>query len=220
VLIGRSTFETEHRFMVNLGYTADLLETGYDTSFNLFFERRSGKPINYLLGVKENNGPIAFNPYVELSPGTTNNYFLPFIPKKGDTSVVKFATPAQETQFWNTVTALGLDKYQGQYLPKGSADTPWVTTLDLSVRQELPGFSAEHKGEVYFVVDNLLNLIDSSKGKVYGDDFGDLQLAEFTLDQTTKQYIYNNVSNNLENFDKFYSEESTWRVKVGVAYKF
>lgn len=221
VLIGRSTFETEHRFMVNLGYTADLLETGYDTSFNLFFERRSGKPINYLLGVTDFNGTTATtNPYVQLSPGTTNNYFLPFIPKKGDTSVVKFATPAQETQFWNTVTALGLDKYQGQYLPKGVLTTPWVTTLDLSVRQELPGFSEGHKGEVYLVVDNLLNLLDSSKGKVYGDDFGDLSLANFTIDQTTNQYIYNNVSSNLNNFDKFYSEESTWRVKVGVAYKF
>ena len=139
---------------------------------------------------------------------------------KGDNSVVKFATPAQETQFWNTITALGLDKYQGQYLPKGVLTTPWITTLDLSVRQEVPGFAEGHKGEVYFVVDNLLNLLDSSKGKVYGDDFGGLSLANFTIDQTTKQYIYNNVSSNLNNWDKFYSEESTWRIKVGVAYKF
>ena len=219
-LVGRSTFETEHRFVLNLGYETEVVP-GYATNINLFFERRSGKPINYLLGVQDFNGSTAAtNPYVQLSPGTTNNYFLPFIPVKGDNSVVKFATPAQETQFWNTITALGLDKYQGQYLPKGVLTTPWITTLDLSVRQEVPGFAEGHKGEVYFVVDNLLNLLDSSKGKVYGDDFGDLQLSQFTIDQTTKQYVYNNVSSNLNNWDKFYSEESTWRIKVGVAYKF
>ncbi len=220
LLIGRGVFETEHRFVVNLGYEAEFF-ANYPTNFTVFFERRSGKPITYVLGVTDANGTSRVtNPYLQLSPGTTNSYFLPFIPKKGDTSVVKFANAAQETSFWNTVSALGLDKYQGQYLPKGVNTTPWTTTLDLSVRQDVPGFAEGHKGTVYFVVDNLLNLIDKDKGKVYGDDFGDMTLANFTLDQATNQYIYNNVSGNTRNWDKFYTEESTWRIKVGVSYSF
>jgi len=219
-LIGRSTFETEHRFVVNFGYETELF-SGYATNVNMFFERRSGKPINYVLGVTEfSSTNKALNPYLQLSPGTTNNYFLPFIPVKGDASVVKFATPAAEATFWERVTQLGLDKYQGQYLPKGVSTTPWVTTLDLSVRQEIPGFATGHKGEVYFNVENLLNLIDSSKGKVYGDDFGDVTLANFVLDQATNQYIYNNITSNQYNWDKFYTEKSTWRMKVGVSYSF
>ncbi|WP_419571803.1 TonB-dependent receptor [Rheinheimera sp.] len=220
VYLGRASFETEHRLVMNLNYTAEFF-AGYDTNFSVFFERRSGKPINYTLGVQNwsSTDPVQ-NPYVQLSPGTTNNYFAPYIPVKGDYSVVKFASTTAETQFWDAVTALGLDKYQGQYLPKGSATTPWVTTVDVSVRQEIPGFMEGHKGEIYFVVDNFLNLIDSSKGKVYGDDFGDLELTKFTLDPTTHQYIYDGVTSGRNNWDKFYTEESTWRAKVGVMYRF
>lgn len=218
--LGRSSFETEHRFVINLSYDVEFF-SGYNTNFSTFFERKSGKPINYVLGVTQFSSTVkADNPYLELSPGTTNNYFMPYIPVKGDYSVVKFADATAETQFWDAVTALGLDQYQGQYLPKGVSTTPWITTLDVSVRQEIPGFVADHKGEVYFVVDNFLNLIDSSKGKVYGDDFGDQTLTNFTLDQTTHQYIYNNVTSGRNNWDKFYPEESTWRIKVGVAYRF
>ncbi len=219
-IVGRSTFETEHRFVVNFGYETELF-SGYATNVNLWFERRSGKPINYLLGIQDFNGSNpATNPSVQLSPGTTNNYFLPFIPKQGDTTVVKFANAAAETTFFERIKQLGLDKYQGQYLPKGVSTTPWVTTLDMSLRQEVPGFAEGHKGTVYFNIENLLNLIDSSKGKVYGDDFGDVTLANFVLDQTTNQYIYNNITSNQNNWDKFYPEKSTWRVKLGVSYNF
>ncbi|MBU2180274.1 MAG: TonB-dependent receptor [Gammaproteobacteria bacterium] len=218
--IGRSTFETEHRFVVNFGYSTEFF-SGYETNINMFFERRSGKPLNYVLGNSNtgSNDP-ALNPYLRLSPGTTNSYFVPFIPVKGDYSVVKFANDATEAQFWDRVTQLGLDKYQGQYLPKGPATTPWITTLDLSLRQELPGFFDGHKGEVYLNIENFLNLIDSSKGKIYGDDFGDQSLANFTLDPATNQYIYSNVTSNQNNWDKFYTEKSTWRMKLGVSYSF
>ena len=220
LLLGRSTFETEHRFVVNFGYEVELF-SGYATNVNLWYERRSGKPINYLLGIQDFNGTNpATNPSLQLSPGTTNNYFLPFIPKQGDPSVVKFANAAAETAFFERIKQLGLDKYQGQYLPKGVSTTPWVTTLDMSFRQEVPGFADGHKGTIYFNIENLLNLIDSSKGKVYGDDFGDVTLANFTLDQTTNQYIYNNITSNQANWDKFYPEKSTWRMKLGVSYNF
>lgn len=209
LLLGRGSFEVEHMLKLTLSYTNEFIP-GYATTVSSFFERKSGKPITYVLGVTDFNGTSkATNPYLQLSPGTTNNYFLPFIPKKGDYSVVKFADAAQETSFWNAVSALGLDQYQGQYLPKGAGTTPWVNTWDVQVRQEIPGFAEGHKGSLYVTVDNFLNLIDSSKGKVYGDDFGDMTLTNFVLDQNTNQYIYSNVTSNLRNWDKFYTEDST-----------
>ena len=60
----------------------------------------------------------------------------------------------------------------------------------------------------------------SLAGKVYGDDFGDMTLSNFVLNQTNNKYVYSNVTSNTNNWDKFYTEESTWRIKVGVSYKF
>jgi len=216
VLLGRSTFETKHRFVLNLSYDVELI-SGYNTNFTSFFERRSGKPLTYVLGTQSNTRTATYNLF---SPGTTNDYLLPYIPVKGDYSVVKFASPLAESQFWSTVEALGLDAYQGEFLPKGVLETPWVNTWDLSIRQQVPGFVEGQKGSVYLVVNNFLNLIDSSKGKVYGDDFGDIALASFTADKATGQYTYSNPSLTQNNFDKFYTEKSTWRIKLGVSYNF
>ena len=215
-LVGRSAFETEHRFVMNLGYTQEFI-SGYSTNITVFFERRSGKPITYYA---DGNRVGSFaDPYALLSPGITSDAFLPYIPTPGDTNV-KFVSPEAETNFFNTINALGLDKYAGGYLPKGVNTTPWVTTMDLSIRQEIPGFMEDHKGLLYVTVDNFLNMIDHSKGKVYGSDFGTIELVEFTIDPATRQYVYGNPSSNTNNFDKFYTQDSAWRLKVGVKYSF
>jgi hypothetical protein len=215
--VGRSAFETEHRFVVNLGYETEFF-AGYKTNFNMFFERRSGKPITYYADGNR-TGSISSDPYGLLSPGTFSDSFIPYIPTQGDANVV-FASTADETTFFNTIKELGLDKYEGGYLPKGVSTTPWVTTLDLSVRQEIPGFMEGHKGLVYFTVDNFINMIDHSAGKVYGSDFGTVELVEFTIDPATRQYVYGKPTTNTNNYDKFYTDDSAWRIKVGISYRF
>ncbi|MBA6378941.1 MULTISPECIES: TonB-dependent receptor [unclassified Colwellia] len=223
-VVGRSGFETEHRFVVNLGYETEFV-AGYKTNINLFFERRSGKPVTFYADgtdVDGRSGPGS-DPYGLLSPGTTSDSFLPYIPTPGDTNVV-FSSAENEANFFEAINDLGLDKYAGGYLPKGVITTPWVTTLDLSIRQEIPGFKEGHKGMVYLTVDNLLNLVDSSKGKVYGSDFGTQELVEFTVDPATRQYVYGrSISQNDDGSyadNKFYTTDSAWRIKVGVSYKF
>ncbi|WP_241238702.1 TonB-dependent receptor [Colwellia sp. Arc7-635] len=213
-LVGRSSFETEHRFVLNLGYEAEFV-SGYKTNINMFFERRSGRPVSYFADGNSVRGGLS-DPYGLLSPGATQDAFLPYIPTQDDSNVT-FLTEQDKTDFYNNINALGLDKYAGGYLPKGVITTPWVTTLDLSVRQEIPGFSQDHKAIVYFTVDNFLNMIDHSKGKVYGNDFGTSELVEFTIDPATRKYQYTNPTTNS---NKFYAADSTWRVKVGVSYKF
>ncbi len=219
-VVGRSTFETEHRFVINFGYEHQFFE-GYNTNINMFFERRSGKPITYYADGADldgRSGPGS-DPYGLISPGTFNDSFLPYIPTQGDPNV-RFVSAAAEATFFNTINQLGLNQYAGGYLPKGVNTTPWVTTLDLSIRQEVPGFKEGHKGMVYLTIDNFLNLIDSSKGKVYGSNFGTTELVEFTVDPETRQYVYGNPSTNTNNFDTFYVDDSTWRLKVGVSYRF
>jgi len=212
-VVGRSTFETEHRLVLNLGYATELFD-GYNTNINMFFERRSGKPVTFY--ADGNKSGSLSDPYGLLSPGTTRDSFLPYIPTENDSNVT-FTSAEDEADFYASINNLGLNKYAGGYAPKGVYTTPWVTTLDLSVRQEIPGFMDGHKGLFYFTVDNFLNLIDSSKGKVYGNDFGTAELVEFTIDPDTRKYEYNNPASIN---DKFYTEDSTWRIKVGVSYEF
>ena len=220
-LVGRSAFETEHRFVVNFGYEHEFF-AGYKTNVNMFYERRSGKPITYFLNGNNtsfNNSTGFGNPYDLLSPGTTSNALLVYIPTANDPNVV-FLNDAARTNFFNTINALGLDKYAGGYAPRGSSTTPWVTTLDLNFRQEIPGLLEGHKGTFYFTIANFLNLLDSSQGRVYGSDFGTIQLVDFTINPTTGQYVYGNVTSNTNNYDKFYNQFSTWRLKMGVSYRF
>ena len=46
------------------------------------------------------------------------------------------------------------------YVPKNNTTQPWVTDMDLSIQQDIPGFADGHRGTIYFTIDNLLNLLD------------------------------------------------------------
>jgi len=225
--VSTSAFETKHRIVLNLGYTTELF-AGYETTFSSFFERRSGKSITYYVdGNQLSLGSTRLaDPYNLLSPGTTSDSFLPYIAAVNDPNVI-FVSEADRVAYYQVINAFGLDKYAGGYAPKGVTTGPWVTTWDVSIRQELPGLVDGHKGILYVTVDNFLNLIDSSKGKDFGSDFGTIELHDFTIDPVSKKYVYgmNKTSTGQivipnRNYDKFYTEASTWRLKVGVTYRF
>lgn len=48
-LEGTAYYEVKHRFVLNLGYRQEFVP-GYATNFNLFLERRSGRPFSWTLG--------------------------------------------------------------------------------------------------------------------------------------------------------------------------
>lgn len=219
-IIGRSTFETKHRFVLNLGYEAEWF-ANYPTNINVFFERRSGRPVSYVLGMTDIDGsrsPLV-HPADHLSPGTTGAAFLPYIPTENDPNV-RFLTDADKTNFFARIKQLGLDQYAGTFLPKGVSTSPWVSSMDLSIRQTIPGFTEGHSGTVYVTVTNVLNLLNDDWGKVYGTRFGTINLNDFAYDPATKQYVYANVRASDKAYEEFYAPESAYRIKVGVSYRF
>ena len=64
---------------------------------------------------------------------------------------------------------LASDKYlkdhRGQIASRNGAHTPWVTTLDMSFSQEIPGLFKGNKGEVRLDVYNFLNLMNKNWGQ-------------------------------------------------------
>ncbi|MDQ7051083.1 MAG: TonB-dependent receptor [Enterobacterales bacterium] len=209
---GRSLFEIEHRFVLNLGYDKEFLE-GYNTSINMFYERKSGNPVTYatnfdsgLLGTS-NGG---------LSPGFYNGTYTSYIPTVGDPNVV-YANAGDEAALQALIQSAGLSQYAGGYAPKGSNTSPWINNLDLSVIQEIPGLFDGQKGEITFVIDNFLNLIDSSRGKFVTNPFGNLRLYDVDSIDGQGRYVIDRVRSDT---NRFQAKESAWKIKLGVRYTF
>jgi hypothetical protein len=225
-ILGRSTFETEHRFVFNIGYEYEFF-AGYPTNVNVFFERRSGRPVSYVINgsdIDGSGGPLR-SPFdsgrdTSVSPRTTNAAFLPYIPSSESDPAVRFLNDAAKADFFARIKELGLDQYAGQYLPKGAGTSPWVSSMDLSIRQSIPGFVEGHTGTFYVTVNNMLNLINDDWGQVYATRFGTITLANFAIDPTTKQTVYAGVRASDKAYEEFFAQESAYRIKVGVNYRF
>jgi len=215
--IGASAYETEHRFVLSLGYETELV-SGYTTNFNLFYERNSGSNYSHLVDLVNLQGGRYFDQDIIQPDGFNTTFggnYLAYVPTQNDPNVRYEGVTEQEVL--NYFADQGLSGYAGSHVPKNVGSTPWVSTLDLSVRQEIPGFAEGHKGEVYLVVNNLLNLIDSSKGKVYTQGNNTSEVIGMDIDPMSGQYIYGSLIEDGLNFE---AKQSAYRLKVGIKYTF
>ena len=69
-----------------------------------------------------------------------------------------------------------LVRQQGGIFDRNEGRAPWVNQLDLSIAQEIPGFSEGHKGEIRLDIFNFLNLLNK--------DWGVEHRASFPLERT------------------------------------
>ena len=207
--LGRSGFEIEHRFVLNLGYTNEFFE-GYATRMNLFWERRSGNPLTYTTNFDRS---VLDN---SLSPEFTSGNFTSYIPTEGDPNVV-YTDPTLEADLIAEIARRGLGGYAGGYAPKNSGTTPWINNVDLNISQEIPGLFDGHKGTFSIVIDNLLNLIDSSQGKFVDNSFNTVRLYDVDSIDDQGRYVIDRVRADTNRFNAY---ESAWKIKMGVKYTF
>ncbi|GAA0859499.1 TonB-dependent receptor [Aliiglaciecola litoralis] len=210
-LKGRAFYEIEHRLVVNLGYEKEFIE-GYNTSFNLFFERRSGRPFSWTLGreARTDFGDQRSNTKV----------YLPYLPQSADDPAFDFSALSYQ-QIMAIAQDAGVAQYAGAYIPKYVGTQPWQTTMDLAITQELPGLAKDHKGQLYFIIDNLANLINDDWGKSYGISSRQQILFDVDINENG-QYVLQEARGGTDtnNFNQFRVEPSAWSVKVGVKYQF
>lgn len=223
-LVGTSNYEIKHRFILNLGYAANWFGDN-ETRINLAFERRSGRPLSWTLDAFNDNdlgdqrdfqNSDVYLPYIPTGPNDTNIDWANSDWPGATTNEEKYAAMLEVIQ------GAGVEGYAGGYVPKNSATQPWVTDLDLSVQQDIPGFADGHTGTIYFTIENLLNLIDSSKGEVRRMEFPQQTLWDYDVNATTGQYQYDVRFNgtNTNNWSEYIPEASVWRLKLGVRYSF
>ena len=236
---GRSIYETEHRFFATLSSTHYFLGSDKPTTFNLFFERKSGLPGTYTWDTFERSQ----SRYQTRAFGYENNLnddsaHLLYIPSGitdpnvcwGSCSGPADLAVAAEVLdlLYNT---LNLQGYAGQILPTGVFEYPWQTTLDLKITQILPGFRAEDEFVISLGIENLLNLIDSDKGEIrYGSYTGTVDVLDMQMSDDFTKYIYPRSRGGADYAFRFNPSNpqeirksavnSIWRAQLGFTYKF
>ena len=212
--VGRANFEIEHSLKINLDYRVEFV-SNYATKFNLFFERRSGQPLSWVMG-SHKDGALG-----DQDAFYKSDAYLPYIPSGAGDPNVAYQYGLTYDELKGYIDQAGLGKYAGGYAEKGSGSQPWQTTLDLRIAQEIPGFMEGHKGELFLSVRNLLNLIDDTKGQKKRSQYGTKILADFDLDDQGR-YVYSTPYGGFDaaNADTVDAKYSAWGIKIGVRYTF
>lgn len=208
-LISRAHYEIEHRLVLNLAYQNEFF-AGYNTSFNVFFERRSGRPFSWTLG----------NNRTEFGDKSQSLGYLPFLPSGVNDPAFDFSQLSYDDTM-AIANAAGVGDYAGGYIPKYVGSQPWLTTMDLAITQELPGLLEGHKGQLYFIIDNFANLLNDDWGQSYRMSSPTKTLFDFTVNDNGQYVLAESAGgSNTKNYDQFDVEQSAWSLKVGVKYSF
>ena len=147
---GVSNYSIKDRISASVVWSKALFGD-YQTSISAFYDGHSGQPYSWVFGNDAN--------------GDSYSRDLVYIPNRGDVVFQAGTTAAQIEQFYNFI---GSDPYlaahRGQIASRNRSVAPWVNQVDLSLRQELPGFMEGHKAEVRLDFYNVLNMIDKDWG--------------------------------------------------------
>jgi len=215
--LGRGAYSNEHRFTLAVDWEKQLF-SGYDTRVNMFYEARSGRPLDWVLG-SHNDGNLGDQRDLNRSDA-----YLPYIPTGADDPNVEYGWGLDYDTFMAAVNEIGLGKYAGQIIPKGVDTQPSFQSLDLNITQEVPGFSKDHKGVISLSFVNVLNMLNDEWGVVKVQSFGSKILVDHNYDEATGVYTYSvpfgQSELETENHNSILLDRSVWQLKLGLRYKF
>ncbi|MGP9800475.1 TonB-dependent receptor [Rheinheimera sp. NSM] len=200
--LATSDYEIPHRLTLNLTYAHEFF-AGYETRFSLFGQ-----------AVKSNSYGYTFNRSSSGLGFNDASRQLLYVPEVNDNRVV-FVSPENEADFNAWVSEQGLEGFRGNIMPRNAISGSWWNKFDIRVEQQFAGFSAEHKGSVYFVMENVGNFLNDDWGIVKE---GNSQTAAVTTSiNDNGQYVYNFRKPTAESRR---IEPSLWEVRLGLSYKF
>jgi hypothetical protein len=213
--VARGNYEVEHNLKINLGYQAELF-AGYKTNINLFFERRSGRPFSWVTGNYRDGD------FGDTSDFDTNHAYLAYIPSGADDPNVNWDESGMS---WDELEVhlnkAGISE-RGEILDRNTGTQPWVTTMDLSIKQQIPGISEGHKGEVFLMVDNLANLLNDDWGVEKNFQYPQQDIYDFGGLDDDGKYTIDKVYGGADtrNNSGIVTKSSGWQMKVGITYRF
>ncbi|WP_165728352.1 TonB-dependent receptor [Pseudoalteromonas sp. 31A1] len=205
--VASSDYEIPHRFTMTLGYSHEFVD-GFATRFNLFGEAYKGLPYSYTFdgSDKDTFGDNNWN----------GNRQLLYVPLENDPNVVYDMSAADINEFNDFIASNGLER--GQTTSRNAENSDWFVKFNFKLTQELPGFMEGHKGEAFFVIDNLTNLLNDDWGVLKKGPFVGASMIETSLDDQGR-YVYSGFNGNNAN-TSVQTDASVWQMRVGVRYTF
>jgi outer membrane receptor for ferrienterochelin and colicin len=211
----RGHYEQEHVFKLTLGYETQFFE-GYNTNISLYFERASGRPFSYTMGTFRDRDLGDNEEFYSSSS------YLPYIPTGPDDPLVDW--DYNRGMSWDELSGI-LDRAGieacGCIIDRNYGTQPWVTKMDLSFKQEIPGFAEGHKGQLFVTIFNLANLLNDDWGIEKRLSFSNQNLYDFGgLSEDGKYQIERRFrGTDVRNYS-YHDNASAWSVQLGVRYSF
>jgi hypothetical protein len=136
----------------------------------------------------------------------------------GDPNVV-YDSQATFDALTDLINASPLKNYKGKTAPKNIGRSPDYTKIDIHLEQEIPTFVGESRVTVFADIENVLNLLDSSKGvlRQVGFPYQAGVVEARCGNATCTQYSYSTVR---EPTLTTYSRQSLYQVRLGVKFSF
>ena len=202
--ITTSNYEIPHRFTMNLSYAVELID-GLTTRFSLFGQANQGQAYSYTFdGSDDAFGDSNWN----------GSRQLLYVPLENDPNVV-YGADFDKAAFDAFVSAEGLTR--GEITGRNAQNADWYTSFDLKINQEIPGFKDGHKGNAFFVIKNVGNMLNDDWGVMNQGQFVGNRMVGMSIEDG--KYVYEDF--NAGNEDQvYYKEASLWEMRIGVSYDF
>jgi hypothetical protein len=212
--LATSNYEIEHRFTLAFNWKKAFFSDAY-TSAGLFIERRSGRPYSYTFA---RNGETFGDPRQN-----SRQRHLLYVPTVDD-PLVRFSSAEFEANFNDWLDSSELGRYRGQIAPRNAFNSPWVTTADLRLAQEIPLGWKDLRALLTLDVENLANLINNDWGQLRQVSFNYMSpVLRATIDQDTGQYVYSPTTSDntpAKAFKSVSALPSVWRIQLGFRIEF
>ena len=242
----RSIYETEHRLLATLSNKYYFFGEDKPTTITWIYERKSGLPAyasfdtwNYNVN---NYQSQSFGYEYNLNDDSSALLYIPsglndplvcwtYQCKNEGTDLANKTANILINHLHNT---LGLDKYAGTIAPRGSLEFPWQSSLDLKIKQVLPGFRADDELIITLGIENVLNMLNDDWGVIeYGYYSGRIPIMDLNIYEG--KYVYSLIYDDDGSIDRGLAfgynlndplntnisyTQSVWRAQLGFVYKF
>lgn len=214
-LVGTGHYQIEHMFKLNVSYTTEFFD-GLDSRFDMFYERRSGRPFSYTIGMFRDDD------FGDTRDFYSNGAYLAYIPTGPNDPNVNWD---RSRISWEELEVLlnraGIEE-RGEIMGRNTHTQPWVSSMNVSFKQEFHGFAEGHKGKVYIMVDNFLNLLNSDWGIEKRMRFSTQNLYDLRGIDSEGRYELDNRFDgaDVRNYNQIDISASSWQFKMGVEYRF